>query len=255
MAPALAKTGKFPEAWGGRSAEQEEKRLRDAGQWVAGRSEFFEKWGAVDPAAAIAASRATDRDSLTVSTAAALTGWAAKDPAAAKAWVNGQPENAERTAFVKAILEAGNEGKLPPFTPSEMAAWLGGQLALPGIQPAVASYVESWSRQDREAAAAWTADAVPESALRSRIYEAIMRGAGAGKGEGLAPVAQWLQARPEGLPKDELLHAFVKEAAPRDPATSSGWAALIQDESLRASAQKICEEAVRRAAASAAPSN
>lgn len=245
-APGVRETGRLPAAWDGRTAEAEEKRLRDSGRWESGREAFFQEWGRVDPAAAIKASRLTDRDSLTVSTAAAVAGWATVDAAAARVWVSSQPENAERSAYVQAILETA-AGGAPESTPAEKAAWLGGELALPGIGPAVISFVTGWAAADRDAAAQWTADTVGDPALRAGIYEALMqRTAAPGQpGNFLAQTAQWLRTRPEGLGRDELFFAFVKEASPHDPATSTSWAALIQDENLRTRALKICADAVR----------
>ncbi|MES2709714.1 MAG: hypothetical protein V4726_24155 [Verrucomicrobiota bacterium] len=247
MIPGVRETGRLPAVWDGRTAETEEKRLRDSGRWESGREAFFQEWGRVDPAAAIKASRVTDRDSLTVSTAAAVAGWATADAAAARAWVSSQPENAERSAYVQAILETAAAGGLPKPTPGETAAWLGGELALPGIGPAVISFVTGWAAADRDAAAQWTADTVGDPALRAGIYEALMQwpAAPGQPGDFLARTAQWLRTRPEGPGRDELFFAFVKEASPHDAATSARWASLIQDENLRTRALKICADAGR----------
>lgn len=243
LLPEGSPTGSLPPEWQGRSAQAEEERLRASGEWEARRAAFFEQWGKADPVAAIVASRKTDRGAITAATGAAVAGWAAADLPAAMAWVKGQPANAEHAAFTAAVIRVGNPGAPGGAGYDVIAEWLGGQANLPSLQPTVRKFVLDWSGSDREKAVEWASTGVPEEPARAVIFGEVMRSAVGADNEGFAKTGEWLEKRPPGALRDELLVAFVGEAARHDPAASSKWAALISDGILRQRALKICREA------------
>lgn len=232
-------TGGLPAAWEGRTAQEEEARLRQSGGWEAGYALFFEQWGKADPVAAIAASRNTDRGGITFATAAAAAGWAAVDLKAAMAWVQGQPANAEHAAFTAAVLRVANPGGPGGQDYELMAEWLGNQVRIPSLQPTVDRFVRSWSQSSREAAVDWTMARITDESARSSILSGVVQDSVNTGPDGFAKTGNWLLALPPGLERDELLVAFVREAAQHDPAASAKWAAQIGNGILRQRAEKM----------------
>lgn len=236
-------TGRLPEEWKGRSAQAEEQRLRQAGEWETARTVFFELWGKADPVAAIAASRTTDPGAITISTSSAVSGWAAADLKTAMAWVERQPANAEHAAFVAAVLGVAKPGGEGGVAFDEMADWLGGQANLPSIRPTVDGFVREWSQSNRDAAVNWTIARVRDESARTSIFSDLMQHSVGDGSDGFAKTGEWLTAMPAGNGKDELLVAFVRAAAVHDPGASAKWAALIEDGILRQRAEKISRDA------------
>lgn len=236
----MAASGSYPEAWDGRSAEEEEARLRESGEWPLGKLDFFEAWGEVDPVSALNAARETDRDSITSATVAALRGWAGKDPVAARDWVDAQPETAERTLYVRGMLEAEELGEGDALAWDERGRWLANQVDLPGVHPVLVEHLVSLGTQDREAALLWMKDAVVKPEQRQLIADLWMRHDFAAD-ESLGSTTEWLEKHEDGEVKDAMLFAFVKEAVRADPATALRWAELIGAEELRAAAEALCE--------------
>lgn len=239
--PAIPPTGKTPASWQGRSAADEEARLRKEGKWDEAKVAFFEEWGAVDPVSALYAARTGEKGSITVCTSAAVAGWASADEAAARAWISQQPENYERTLYTRAVLEAFADGKAKlPEGWKSLSGWVTEQLPVPGFALTAAVYVDRWAGEDRAAAYAWTGAHIPDRAARETVLTEQMRLAATRGNEALGAVAEWLKAAEESLFRDELTLAYIREAARLDPVSTRQWAATIGDETLRKLAEEIC---------------
>lgn len=248
--PTTPPTGKTPAAWEGRSAAEEEARLRKEGTWDDAKVAFFEQWGAVDPVSALYAARTGEPGSITVCTSAAVAGWASADEAAARAWISLQPVNYERTLYARAVLDALAGGKSAPAGGwKSLSGWVTEQLPMPGFAQTAAVFVDQWAGEDRAAAYAWTAAQIPDRVARESVLTEQMRLTATRGNDALGAVAEWLKAAEEGLFRDELTLAYIREAARLDPVSTRQWAATIQDETLRQIAEEICAQETPPAAA------
>jgi hypothetical protein len=241
VAPKAKETGLLPNVWAGRSAQEEEARLRANDLWREKKLAFFREWAEVDPKAAIEAARNTDRDSITVCTVAALQGWYKNDPSTARAWVDTQPENAERTTYVHSILASEAPEVVDAVAWEQRGQWLSGQLSLPGIYAVISEQVSQWSVIDREGAVQWMEAELAESIHRQQIVDQWMVGQFS-TDERFADTTQWLQNYAQGEMRDAFLLSYVKQVVNADAAVAKQWADLIQDEKLREHASALCEE-------------
>lgn len=238
--PTAKATGKLPDSWQGRTAVDEEKRLRDTNEWTSGKMEFFLAWGAVDPVAALNAARNSDRGSITVSTTAALQGWASVSPDAARGWVDAQPVNAERTQYVRALLESEAIKDMDAVAWEQRGSWLASQVELPGIYAVLGEQVSAWSEVDHEGALRWVEDELKDSPQRQTIIDQWMQQNFA-TDEALAKTTEWLQGYEKGELRDAMLLAYVKQAVYADTAVAKQWSNLIEDEDLKKQASAVCE--------------
>ena len=214
------------------------------------------RWGQLAGAKAVEFAQDQSGQGKVTAISAALAGWASADPAAAKAWIDGQGEPAVRLLYGFALVDG--------WARSDLAAATNHVLGLPD-QPNNDRMMEIVAgeqvRQDPAGAGSW-ALGLPEGALRSTaiqevatrlvwadppaaidwvagIPESGQRQDSMSTAMGIwartdpASAGTYLTEMPEGAAKDRAVGAFSQAAAPEDPGASAAWAATISDATLR----------------------
>lgn len=214
------------------------------------------RWGQLAGAKAVEFAQEQSGQGKVTAISAALAGWASADPAAAKAWIDGQGEPAVRLLYGFALVDG--------WARSDLAAATNHVLGLPD-QPnndrMMKIVAGEQVRQDPAGAGSW-ALGLPEGALRStaiqevatrlvwadppaaidwvagipesgQMQDSMSTAMGIWTRTDPASAGAYLTEMPEGAAKDQAVGAFSQAAATEDPGTSAAWAATISDATLR----------------------
>lgn len=127
------------------------------------------KWGSVDGAGAMAEAATQEGPAKMMTSAAAIAGWAAKDPEAAKAWLAGSKEGNE---WEKGIMERGLVSGLARNDPAAAQAYVA-SIKDEGQRTRMTQVLlEEKLKQGTDAAAAWAAG-LTDPQMKRGAFESI----------------------------------------------------------------------------------
>jgi hypothetical protein len=184
-------------------------------------------WAAQDPAAALRALQSAKLDGLATDEMSALMqGWAARDPAGAEKFLR-QAERRAGDEEVPAAVQRGLEAIAGARVESDSAAALAWYQALPGPERAAIqqSFLARLAVADPRRAQQWLASDAEVRFGESDLLP-VLRGL---RLEGWEPRFEWATAAANPLTRDAALRAVVREGAAADIVALGTWLAARTD--------------------------
>lgn len=203
--------------------------LKDSEKWQEGRKELYEKWAKEAPKAALLHAKENNPGASTQCVGFVLSSWLAEDSKAPLEWLAAQPDNAERSIWLDALIASGTPEQLT--TLGELAAK--GIKSPRGAQP-VASAVKRLFLSDETAGAGlekWLDSSFQEDADRTEGAKIVMREWTQLNEES---ASKWLNEVPKDkVWRDEAIGILVRQIGSTDAASAKVWAETVKDQTLR----------------------
>ncbi len=211
----------------GMSPEVVKHHLHSTNQWQEHRAAYYQWWGAISPENALQDAKSANPGGSTFAVGSVLSGWLRKDTPACLAWLDSQPNGAEKGIWAQALIHT-----LEPSAVGDFANWAESLAAATSNHRVLTTAADRWRSAAPEQALAWLQSlaerqAVPENAVVAFVRDWSLSDP--------RQVSEYLQAQPLGEHRDRMVGAFVQTLKREDVASAQVWAGTIQDDSLRES--------------------
>ena len=232
------------------SAQGDERELNER------KRLFFLAWGRVDGPGAVAFVQTNHGPGKVACLGAALAGWAGKNPADTKAWIEGHLKPHERTMYNWALVDGwarsdrqgatdyvlsletlpGSErfmrtvaGEQVRQGAAQAATWA--EALPPGTmrQTAVQEVAARWSRESPADTMKWAASLTDSSLLKNAVAATVREWS---QRDRIAATG-YLNTMPDGLARNHAVETLVGSLAAEDPRSVATWAATITEPMLK----------------------